>query len=216
MSLRQRCDGANRQSVANQRWRHSVRAAWWLSPLAVGLALGLVGLVPVPAIDVHWVKPASRHDGYVPQPEVWPERELLLVYIGSSVCPPSNSRRTIEAVRTAKGALARVARSRKIAFSTIGIASDLVAADGLSHLRQIGMWDEISAGRRGRNSGMERYVYGDMPGASGTPQVLVVCSVGESIWAIPTERVLLRQVGLFAIEEWVAAGLPVPTGHLEK
>ena len=135
----------------------------------------------------------------------------------SQICPGFPEDPTIEAVRTAKGALARVARSRKIAFSTIGIASDLVAADGLSHLRQIGMWDEISAGRRGRNSGMERYVYGDMPGASGTPQVLVVLrSVGESIWAIPTERVLLRQVGLFAIEEWVAAGLPVPTGHLEK
>lgn len=101
---------------------------------------------------------------------------------------------------------------RSVGFATSGVARDLVVRHGLEHLEKFGAFDEVTTGRGWLNMGVLEYIYGDMPGAAATPQVIVVERTvkRDGEWGIEDQRVLARRAGLDEIEEWAKEGSPLP------
>ncbi len=205
--MRRSDDRSARTTEIGWPWRGWWAALWVLSAL-VGIVIGLLGRMPMPVVHLEWVIPAENRSEYVPRAERRPNRELVLVYMGSSTCGPSNSHELRESILYAKREMAELAESQGIAFAAVGVAADLSAASGLAHLRTLGLWDEVVSGRSWRNAGTGRYVYRDMPGVAATPQVLVVMRSGEyGEWSTPGVQVVLRMVGVREISEWAGGDL---------
>lgn len=181
--------------------------------LGIGFMLGAVGLMPVPDVSIAWRVPAVESSQYVPASPVEPGEEVLLVYLGSSSCYWSNAPGLPSLVRKLKINLQRRVQSAGAAFAAVGIARDRSAATGMKHLQKFGAFDETTAGHGWFNEGIRRYVYEDLPGPAGTPQIIIVrrtLAVEGDQRSVANERVLARMVGLGEIQEGVEAGAPIP------
>ena len=196
------------------RWRVLLPAV-----IGIGLGFGLttMGVMPIPEVRVHWRVPVAEAGRYRPVAAV-PGEEIALVYVGSSTCAWSNAEQLPAIVQGLKQELLARARQAGKGFLAIGVAQDGVAANGVEHLYGFGEFDEIIAGRGWANTGIQKYVYGDLPGPGGTPQILVVArtlnhETGHVV--VGGERVLARMVGLTEITDWAAAGAPfvIPPLH---
>jgi hypothetical protein len=145
-----------------------------------------------------------------------PGRQLVLVYVGSSRCGPSNQPDVVRAVGTAIRSLRQVAEARYTGFVAIGIARELSPVSGLQHLQKLGQFDELAVGQGDLNQASMRMISVDHPGIGATPQLIVLerelHSQGASIDNVNIEeRVLLRRVGASEITRWVARGAPTPS-----
>lgn len=185
-----------------------------LLPVVVGICLGFglttIGVMPMPDLSVRWRVPVVEAGRYRPLAAVRGE-EIALVYVGSSTCAWSNAEALPGIVQDLKLNVLARARDEGKGFAAIGVAQDAVAANGVDHLSKFGEFDEIVAGRGWANIGVQKYVYGNMPGPGGTPQILVVArtlSHDTGHVVVGGERVLARMVGLNEITEWAEAGAP--------
>ena len=183
-----------------------------ITGVVIGFVLGLRGLLPIP--EVNWRLPASAADQYVPAHPMNPGPELALVYVGSSTCGWSNVPELPDMIKELKRELGKRAESLGMSFAAVGVARDMVAADGIRHLEKFGDFDEVMSGRGWANIGVLKYVYGEeQVGPGVTPQVLVVeRSLDDTAghMALGAERVVLRRAGLDEIREWVRIGAPTP------
>lgn len=185
-----------------------------LLPVVIGVCLGFgltaIGAMPMPDVRVRWRVPVVEAGRYRPVAAL-PGEEIALVYVGSSTCAWSNAEELPAIVHDLKLRLLTRAREEGKGFAAIGVAQDAVASNGVEHLLKFGEFDEIAAGRGWANIGVQKYVYGNMPGPGGTPQILVVArNLGHETGhvVVDGERVLARMVGLNEITEWAAAGAP--------
>lgn len=97
-------------------------------------------------------------------------------------------------------------------FSAVGIARDADPYSGWEHLLRFGEFDEVMTGRSWGNIGVQKYIYGDMPGAGATPQVLLMTRVIDTQWghaSFVNEEVISRHTGVTEIETWVEKGAPL-------
>lgn len=182
--------------------------------LGIGFGVGVAGLVPVPKVQVAWKVPAIDSRQYVPASSTGTGEEIVLVYLGSSSCHWSNAPELPATVRALKLDIQRRVRADGLSFATLGVARDGSVATGLKHLRKFGAFDEVTAGHGWFNDGVRRYVYEDLPGPAGTPQIIVVRRTLETEGdqrLVANERVLARKVGLSEILGWAEAGAPLPS-----
>ena len=153
--------------------------------LVVGLISGFVLTVSgnswMPRYSVPWDMLRRETDGYRANANEAPGDELVLVYIGSSGCSWSNVPGLPAVVDGLKTTIQNRARRTGNAFATLGIARDAVAADGIAHLAKFGDFDEVISGRGWANTGVQKYIYGAMPGEGATPQVLVVPRISQEL-----------------------------------
>lgn len=201
------------RQVQRRRRKHTVGALAALVGVAAGFLLALAGRFPLPEISVRWPTPALAPEGYRPGANRAPGEQLVLVYIGSSRCRWSNGPELPNVVVSLKTTLQDQAQAAGMGFAAVGIARDGLAADGVAHLAKFGDFDEVMSGHGWANTGVQRYVYGAMPGIGATPQVLVVArSVDHRLGhvSIFDERVLVRKVGADEIITWARAGANVP------
>ena len=201
-----------REKHRSLRKKHLAHA-FVLLGVATGFALALTGGFPVPEVRIHWDVPPAETDNYRPRANRASGEELALVYIGSSSCSWSNIPELPGIVRNLKTTLHYRARDTGRAFAAVGIARDGIAADGVAHLAKFGGFDEVMSGRGWANTGIQKYIYGAMPGEGATPQVLVVVrSLDYALGHISVvdERVLVRKVGSDDIVAWATAGAHVP------
>lgn len=175
-----------------------------------GVALATAGLMPT--VDIKLAVPAREATEYRPGSVAATdaEDEIVLVYLGSASCGWSNLPEVTRAVREAKILVAGNARDSGMRFSALGIALDVDASRGWSHLRKAGLFDEIAAGKGWANSGADKYVFGTLAGPASTPQLLVVQrSLSTGPGGRPneeSERILVRKTGSNAILSWVSEG----------
>jgi hypothetical protein len=201
--------------------RRPVRRGVWAAALvcvgifAAAFSLAFTGTTSLTADSVRALAPA-RGD-YVPSRRITPGPELVLVFIGSSTCGPSNQPGLPEKVEEIKLLLQARARADSQAFTTIGIARDWDVEAGIGHLRRFGRFDEVIAGRNWINTGLLRYVWEDVPGQAATPQLLVLerrvvdrrtPEAAEGV--IRDERLVTRKVGSAEIARWLAQNAPLP------
>lgn len=202
-------------TLDNKQRRHRkslVRALGFLG-VGTGFVLAVSGRFPVPDINIQWDMPSTETDRYRPKTNRAPGEELALVYIGSSNCSWSNGPELPGIIGHLKTTLRDRARDADRAFVAVGVARDGVAADGIAHLAKFGAFDEVLSGRGWANTGVQKYIYGAMPGEGATPQVLVVArSLDYELGhvSVVDERVLVRRVGSEEIVAWATAGAPVP------
>lgn len=173
-------------------------------------------VIPAVKIEVEW--PANREHLYEPNMRAERGRELALIYIGSSTCSYSNVEWLPEAIEELKLEIKQVADTTDRSFSATGIALDWKVNAGLEHLEKFGKFDEILAGRKWLNLGAMRYIWDDIPGKPGTPQVLVVDRFVEvptdgsgGGYLIRDETLVMRKVGIIEIRRWLEHGAPLPT-----
>lgn len=188
----------------------------WLLPVglgvAIGLSLSLVGLMPVPDVRVRWSVPVIAAGEYSRSATLQPGRELVFVYIGGSTCAWSNVPELPRMVKSIKRHLHSLAVANGMQFSAVGIARDTDPYAGWEHLLKFGEFDEMMTGRSWGNAGVQKYIYGDMPGRGATPQVLLMTRVIDTQWghaSFVNEEVIGRHTGITEIETWVGRGAPV-------
>ena len=182
--------------------RNSPDWKFWLLLAVVGIlagyGLGMRGLLPNVDITVHL--PVKETGLYQPSGRLPDNKELTLVYVGSSSCRWSNADEL-------PGLIERLKLSFQAqGFTAIGVASDHVAADGIEHLDGFGHFDEVLAGRSWANTGIAKYVYGDMPVPAATPQVIVLertLERGETMMKYVIDRIHMRVSGLLGIKRLV-------------
>jgi hypothetical protein len=203
-----------------------MRAKWGLGSWATLLALvgtfgatfvlAFTGVTSSATASINSLR-ARTNDRYIPTMRALPGPELVLVFIGSSTCGPSNQRELPGQVEQLKLALQRRARTSGRSFTTLGIARDWDTDAGIRHLNRFGRFDEVIAGRNWLNTGLLRYVWEDIPGQAATPQLLVLerrlvdrRSNEAADGIVRDERLLVRKVGSAEIERWLAQSAPMP------
>ncbi len=174
-----------------------------------------LGLLPIPDVDVRWTVPLLRLGDYVPSATSGPSEQIVLVYVGSSTCAWSNLPELPSLVQAMKTEFQSRAHRHGKAFVALGVARDRVAADGLNHLAEFGVFDEIMAGNSWANTGIQHFLYGDgeLGGPGATPQVVLLSrrlARPSGHVSVEDERVLLRMTGFQSIREWADNDFPVP------
>jgi hypothetical protein len=93
------------------------------------------------------------------------------------------------------------------------VSIDWSIQTGLEHLSRFGEFDEISTGRKWYGMGPRRYIWKDLPGLAGTPQLLVVHRTrqldplaGSVEPSFHDERLVVRKVGVDDIRSWIESG----------
>jgi hypothetical protein len=171
------------------------------------------GLVQLPEAFVAW---RQAEPTYHPSGE-WGSNQLFLVYVGSAGCGWSNVEWLPAVVDSLKIVLRDRADSLGISFATLGVAPDWSPGDGVAHLNKIGAFDEIAAGYGWMNSSALRYLWSDIPGDAGTPQLVLLYREvlvpergrGQRGFYLQRETLLHRAVGTFEIRQWLRNGVPL-------
>ena len=203
---------------------HSTRSSFlrrrrWPLPLGLGVAIGLllslVGLMPTADVDIRWSVPVIEAREYSRSASRHPGSELVFVYIGGSTCGWSNVPELPRMVKSLKRHFQSLAIDNGMQFSAVGIARDTDPYAGWEHLLGFGEFDEVMTGRNWGNIGVQKYIYGDMPGVAATPQILLVTRTIDTQWghvSFVNEEVIGRHTGLTAIEAWADDGAPLVLG----
>jgi len=180
-----------------------------LGPIVLGIGVGLllnaIGLMPKPDLRVRWTIPVKQAAEYVPPATQKSGDEVVFIYIGSSTCQWSNVAGLPDRIKQLKRDLFAQAQASGLAFASIGVARDGVAADGMDYLQRFGSFDEVMSGRGWVNSGVQQYMFGAMPGPAITPQVVVVrrtLRYQAGLVVVQSDSVLARMAGVGEIMEW--------------
>lgn len=132
--------------------------------------------------------------------------EVLMVVLVSSACDWSKAPGFADSLRQLSDALRLDAAKQGLEFSTLGVALDYDVRAGLTLLTRIGTFDEVTAGHSWLNSGAIDYVWRDLAGEPGLPQVVLVRRTvlrGAKAIAVGPDRLLRRAIGAQAIVQWI-------------
>ncbi len=181
---------------ALRRW--AARGAYLIPMAAVGLMFA--GLASRTAVERFRTPPA-----YVP---IEDGEELVLVFIASSTCRGVRNPGLRTAVRRILKDYRALNRERGARFIAIGVATDWDIRKGMRLLEHFGRFDEVLLGRGWLNSGVVKYVWGDLPGGAGIPQIVLVrrqIRVTDAGLRVMSEEVLFRKIGGQNIVNWARA-----------
>lgn len=145
-------------------------------------------------------------------PKIWNGPQIQIVLIGSAGCGASRQPTFVSAFRQVRTRFERLRAQPGMHVSFVGVALDPIIEDGLSFLRELGPFDQISIGEDWLNDEAVRFLWRDLPGAGGIPQVLVVkrsLMKGSTWYRFGRDDVLLRKVGIEALSAWASKGAPV-------
>ncbi len=145
--------------------------------------------------------------------------ELVMIYIGQASCSWCNRAGFAEEVREVKEALGHRAAATGFRFVTEGVALDPTITSGLRHLSKFGAFDQISVGGGWANEFAFKYFWNEIPGPPATPTLLVIhravqvpdSTSNDPLYSANRGELLVRKVGLFEIQAWIKAGVPLPT-----
>ena len=128
---------------------------------------------------------------------------LVLVYIGSPTCGPSNHPMLPQLLRTMRSHLSSRILRYQIGFHQVGIAIGASPKDGLQHLEKMGPFDELGIGGQWKNLAF-RWIRDQVGGATVTPQIVLYWEENHGL------RLVLRLVGIDQIRQWVKRSMPLP------
>ena len=182
--------------------------------MALCFWLGAVVGFPISSVEIQWrASDSQAAERYVPSYSVVGGQEMVMVYLGSYSCAFANDEALPGIVEQIKLGLQDKAVNEGMSFSAIGVAVDWRVAEGVEHLEKFGQFDEIMAGRKWHGFGSLQFFKQRLAGVAATPQVLVFrrdVEVEEGAFRVSDERVLVRQMGVLGIGNWLERGLPLP------
>jgi heme/copper-type cytochrome/quinol oxidase subunit 2 len=133
------------------------------------------------------------------------EIELVLVYIGCSVCGAAQHPDLPNTFKKLSKNLETVADSLGYDYLTIGISNEKLIKDGLQHLEKVLDFDEIAIGNGMGNTSVQRYIWDTTDNIydAGIPQVLILRRQYELqdqdqkiSSKIEKEEVIIRRLGI--------------------
>jgi hypothetical protein len=132
-------------------------------------------------------------------------KQIILAFIGSSTCGAAARPELIPAFKEIRAQVEASAKERKAQIFVIGIATDWYISTGLRFLGEYGPFDEVIVGQNWFNTGAVKYIWRDVPGPGGTPQIVVVerdVQVDGGNVTVSDETLLARKLGLDEIIQW--------------
>jgi hypothetical protein len=126
------------------------------------------------------------------------EKEILVIYIGSSECSFCNSEENKKHYRLIKS---KIKNKTDIKLKTVGISLDKSIEDGYNFLTSLDDFDEVIIGEKQINTGYLKYVLENYKGVEIIPQVLIVLkTLNDENNRIEKEELLYRVVGTNKME----------------
>lgn len=137
-------------------------------------------------------------------------KEIALIFFGCSTCSAATEDRLQAVLKELTANIREKAKQSGHGFTTIGISNEVNIDQGLSYLKNMANFDEISVGNSMANRAIQFYVWEtfDDPLSGATPQVILTERIYremtngiESVLSkeIESERILLRRIGHDAI-----------------
>jgi hypothetical protein len=127
-------------------------------------------------------------------------RELIMVVVGAAGCAASQESKLAQSIAVISESLSAIATRQHVLFSSVGVALDPDAAQGVRWLNEAGRFDEVSAGNRWLNTGAIEYLWRDPLAVGLTPQVIIalrhISREPHYRWKVSGHHVLVRMVGL--------------------
>ena len=169
----------------------------------------------MPRVSIDWDDKSSFK--YQPSYSARKGSALIFIYIGSSECACSNQEELPQKIDRLKILTQTRASENDQVLVTIGIAKDWKTREGLKHLSKFGEFDEIMTGRSWVNEGIMKYIWEGSEGEPATPHIvlmerfLAVPSSERSNYEIHDERLVVRKVGIGAIQQWLDLEAPLPS-----
>lgn len=144
-------------------------------------------------------------------------QEIILIYIGSSRCKFSNSKKLYKSVDAIKSLINDKATKNNVGFTTIGIAAELHPTSGINHLNNFGYFDEVISGNGWSNNGIIKYA-GEMGVEASTPQIILTYRrYSESRrFNIIEEKIVSSLKGERQILNWHEKGAPLPQNFIKE
>ena len=130
--------------------------------------------------------------------------EIVMVFIASSDCVGINDPRLAPALNAIRAGLQRQANHNGNRLVPVGVSLDLDHREGLRLLERLGPFEEVVLGRGWLNSGAIRYIWEDIRGYPGIPQIVVTTRtvVASRTVQVYNEELFARKVGVAQIVTW--------------
>lgn len=159
-------------------------------------------------------------DPYLGRTVIDHKEELVFIYITSPGCGYCSSPTVANTVINLKNELSKKADSLNIGYLTMGIAVAWDGENGYEHLSKFGKLDEILIGNNWFGTGGLKYLFEEIPGRPGVPQVLLTHRIYDATEAedgsisnlggVVSEKELIRYIGSNRLEEWLEEGVRIP------
>ena len=138
--------------------------------------------------------------------------QLVMIYFGASSCGWCTLPETHALIEVVWSSLRETARERSLDLVTLGVAMDDNVEAGLSHLRSMGNFDQVSSGYGWANVASVDAFAGALPRVVATPTVAVVRRrlnfTEQSVRSTDVRLVAFRE-GLTDISRWAGKGSPI-------
>jgi hypothetical protein len=162
----------------------------------------------------------SNPEEYVPRGSIDHIEELVFVYISAEWCGFCSEPESVESVKSLKTMVKSKADSLGIGFLAIGISLDWEVDTGYQHLKKFGAFDEISVGSNWFGIGGLKYLFDDIPGRQGIPQILITKRIYDADVmedgrirnkkGVKEEVELIREIGPYNLVELRKNGVKLP------
>lgn len=194
------------------------RAVLWIAPVAIlvgALAMRMRGKAEQPRNDMltAFDSNSSQQRGNADRSNLRAGDQVVVVFIGATFCHGADAPEFAKSVEKMKQLVRQQADSAGEASTVIGVALDWQPDDGIKWLRRFGSFDEVAAGGNWLNAGAIKYIFRDLPGEPGIPQVAIIrrhVEVGTRQIAISPEHLVSRKIGADEIMKWVDDGARIP------
>lgn len=137
----------------------------------------------------------------------------VVLFIGAEFCGASKVPGFVPAVSAVLDTVRmRTQRDSALHISTVGVSLDPKSDVGVKYLATHGRFDQISAGENWLNDAAVRYIWRDIRGAPGLPQVVVIrrrLNYTQQGIEVGPDSLLFRKVGNEAIITWAQSGVPL-------
>lgn len=153
---------------------------------------------------------------YIGRSVISKKNELVFIYVTSPGCSFCTSYENIRVINTLKNNLSQVADSIDYGFLTMSLVITWDVNEGFEHINEFNTFDELLIGNNWFGTGGIKYLFEDMPGTPGVPQVIITkrtydaiedeSGLAQNIQGIENEKVLTRTIGANRLSDWLKEG----------
>lgn len=159
-------------------------------------------------------------DKYLQRNSIENKEEIVFTYITSPACVLCTQSETFENVIKLKNLLKVNADSLDLGFLAMAVVITWDVDEGYNHLMNFGKFDEILIGNNWFGTGGIKYLFEEIPGRPGVPQILLTKRIYnadvdeygmiQSMRGVETEVEIIRKVGTNNIEKWLEEKAVLP------
>lgn len=159
-------------------------------------------------------------DPYEARTSINHKEEIVFIYIDSPNIRQYNDSTLVKTLISLKKRVSEKADSLNMGFLAMGVAITWDVNQGYDHLSKFGSFDELLIGNNWIGTGGLKYIFEDIPGRQGIPQIVLTKRVYDAdesddgtvrnFRGIESEEQIARHIGEKSFESWLNDGLLIP------